>query len=378
MASSRPKIGIFLGGGGAVQGFPEIIQLTELISAGIIDVDDITYIVSTSVGSDNAWNYFKARQIWEEKINSHNDIFCVNPKLQAAYLNLFKNIPVFPWKHEHKTWREFAEDCKLQVWNFIQLLKFIRRAYRSIPNFILGSENSPKHFGNLHTFTDYLFGLAKFLDIDREQALLDLAPIMKILNDNLTEEDFSGQTAKVHIMTRSVVTGGEHIFTNKKEDLSRGENYHLIDSKETGLLAIRAAISLRTLFTSVEIGGMFYCDDGMANPFPVSYAFEEGCDVIFAFVKNYALYNPGSNLIEAAEEEINEDIKRSYLNLKRSAEIRARMEGKKLYIIHPTQPIHPDLSLLSISKKAKEYTINLEKEMVQKWLKDNSLAGTQV
>ncbi|MDO8555370.1 MAG: hypothetical protein Q7R75_02295 [bacterium] len=374
MASSTPpKVGIILGGGGGTEGFPQIIQLTELLKFLLkigVRPDDI-YFNATSVGTCNLWK--SSLETWQERINSHNDIFCVNPKIQAALMIFFKSVPVFPWKHKHNTWKELVEDYKLQLHNVIQGFKFFRRAYRSVPDLVLGSENSGGEFGK--TFLDNLLALIEYFGLDHELGALDLSPLIKILGEQVDENDILGKRSKLHIMTRSETTAEEHIFTNKEEDLAKGEHFHLIDSKEKALLAIRAAISWAPVFAPVSIDGALYCDDGTSNPFPASYAFDEGCEIVFALVKDYSLYTPGHNILTRLEKGSDADIKRAYLRLKKEAETRARVEGKKLYIIHPTQPIHQDLWLLGLSPAAKEYTTKLEIETMQKetqkWLEDN-------
>ncbi len=372
--ASKSQVGFFLGGGGAAQGLPEIIQIClimdELEKLGISE--DNLNIYATSVGACSVFNLRKAFKVWLDRINSHNDIFCVNPKLQAAYLNLFKNIPIFPWWHKHQTWRELREDWKVQFWNFIQFLKFIKRVRRSIPNVILGSENIPKFSeGELDSFIDYLFGLAEFYGIENELGGLDLAPLMNILEECISEEDILNRKAKVNIFVCSEETADEHVFTNKEEDLAKGGHYHLIDSKAKALSAVHAAVSLEPVFPPVAVDGSFYCDDGIANPLPISLAFDDGCDIIFVFVKDYSIYIPGGNIPRRFEKALDKSIKRIYMFSKKSAEIRARLEGKKLFFIHSVQPLHRDLALLSISQEAKEYTLKQEIESMEKWKEEN-------
>ena len=119
------------------------------------------------------------------------------------------------------------------------------------------------------------------------------------------------------------------------------------------------------------INGGIYCDSGPANPFPAEYAFDEECDTIFAFIKDFNRYVKGGGIFGSKVEDDDVSMRYRYNDIKRWADIKKRQEKQALYPIHPRYPLHPDLWLLGLSPASKVHTMKVEEEATRKWIKEN-------
>ncbi len=338
-----------LGGGGAAQGLPEIIQINEFLNAGI----KFHYLSGTSVAAWAVLNPKQAYAIYKDNINSEADIWDFDPNVKAVVRGALKNIPHEPFRHP------------------VKFLKFIARALANIPPIPWDLDPSPESFSRLSPFVEKVLTLAKIYGLDEAQGFFDLSPLVKKVRERLDLNEFWKQDTKIHIFARSVETGDLHIFSNKEEDCERGNQFHYIDSEDVAFKAAEAACALRSVFNPIIIGGRPYCDPGTANPFPIGYAFDEGCDTIFAFIKDFNRYTRGKNWFLSKIEDDDVSMRYRYNDIKKLADIRKRQEGQRLEVIHPQYPLHPDLWLLGLSPAAKEYTFPLEHEKTNQWLKEN-------
>lgn len=337
-----------LGGGGAAQGLPEIIQINEFLDAGI----KFDYLNGTSVGALAVLNLRQAYQIYRDDIHSKADIWDYDPDIKAAAKSILQNTPHEPFRHP------------------IKFFKFIFYAFSNIPPIPWGSDPF-NEFARLEPFADKLSALAKMYGLKKDQHFVDLSPLIKKIRERLDLSEFWKQNTKVHIFARSIENGDIYVFTNKEEDCGKNTRFIYMNSESEAFKAAEAACAIRDIIPPVNINGHYYCDAGTANPFPIDYAFDAVCDTIFAFVKDFERYARGNDILERKLEDDNAAMKGYTSAIKKLADIRMRQEKQKLYIIHPQYPLHPDLSLLGLSRAAKEHTFPTEREATRKWLKEN-------
>ena len=347
--SDLGKTAGILGGGGAVQGLPEIIQINEFLNAGV----KFDYLCGFSVAAWNVLNPKQAYAIYKDHIHSEADIWDFDSNIKAVVRSALKNIPHEPFRHP------------------VKFLKFIFRAFSDIPPIPWDWDPSSGGFSRLSPFVEKAVKLIRIYGLDEVQGGINLSPLVKKVGERLDLSEFWTQDTKVHIFVRSVETGDVHVFSNKKEDCERSGHFHFIDSADTAFKAAEAACALRSIFNPVVIEGHPYCDSGPANPFPVEYAFDEGCDTIFAFMKNFNRYARGQNWFSSKIEDDDVAMRYRFNEIKKWADIRKRQEKQKIYVIHPQYPLHPDLWLLGLSKAAKEHTFPVEHEATRKWLTEN-------
>jgi len=348
----HPKLGKtagILGGGGPAQGLPQIVQVNEFLRAGI----GFDYLGGISVGAWNALNPKQAYIIWRDIINSEADIWDFNPHLKAALKSVLQNIPHEPFRHP------------------VKFFKFIARALANTPSIPWDVDPSSSNVSCFAPFVEKVLTIAKMYGFDEIEGPLDVSPLVKKLREHLDLSEFWKQDTKVHIFTRSIETGDIHVFSNKKEDCDEGNQFHYIDSEDTAFKAAQAAIALRSVFPPVAINGGIYCDSGPVNPFPVEYAFDEDCDTIFAFIKDFNRYVKGGGIFGSKVEDDDVSMRYRYNDIKRWADIKKRQEKQALYPIHPRYPLHPDLWLLGLSPASKVHTMKVEEEATRKWIKEN-------
>lgn len=342
------KIGKLLCGGGVIGGLAQAVQLREFEQAGIhSDWDG-----AVSVGAFNAIT-INAIETWQSRITSPYAIYDLNPVLKKT----FKEARQFlaPFK-KHESWKEWMHDFKAQKQNAVQFLLFLKRTIltalkiaRDFPNndFI-----NPKDFASL---SEFAISALKEHDLCSLQSILSIDPLIKIVEENIDLNSALKKEPPLNIFVRNLNTGKEHILNPK--------------SIPELLLALRAASALVPFFEPVKIGEEYFCDIGAVNPFPAEHAFNAGCDTVFAFAKGYdpALKKP-QNVIEMWFSEIEIHTRKMFMMLYNKARERAKKENKKLYLVTPQYPPHPDLGFLSISSEAIEYTTEKESKTTQEFL----------
>lgn len=357
------KVGFFLGGGGAKEGLPQAIQLKLFFESGIKP----NVIDAGSVGAFNALDPENSLSIWENYVTSPEAIYEFNPaieKMTADFIEALPHrphIPHFPIKTP-KHWIEFIEDFKKSVEDLkVQIYKVIF-AYKLIkpllqPSFYQDSASITKAQKAGEPLLRAILEFIEKKEIRKIPAFLDIEPLLKLVSEKINLAFLSSCPWETNFLVRSFKTG-DIAF------LRAG------DPQEFVQLAC-ASSAIRPLFQPVFVQGEWYCDGIQANPFPVENLFEKGCDTIFAFVKNYELFAPQDDIFKALFfEEADGKDKQLFYTLKEKAQKRAKEENKKLFIIHPGEPMHPDLGLLSISPEAIKYTKEKETEAMTKFLKE--------
>lgn len=338
-----------LGGGGPAQGLPQIIQINEFLNAGV----KFHYLNATSVAAWNVLNPRQAYEIWKDDINSEADVWDLDLHSKAVVRSVFKNIPHEPFRHP------------------VKFLKFVARALANIPEIPWDLDPAPGNLSRLSPLAEKFVTVARMYGLDAMDGYLDLSPLVKKLRERVDLSDFWKQDTKVHILVRSVENGDIYVFSNKREDCEKNSHFLYIDSENTVFKVAQAACALRNIFPPVNINGHDYCDSGPVNPFPVEYAFDEGCDTIFCFIKDFSRYARSKNFLERLVEDDNAAMRDRYQEKKKQVDIRKRQEGQKSYEIFSKYPLHPDLGLLSLSPAAKKHTFPVESEATREWLKEN-------
>ena len=342
----HPKYGktaALLNSGGCIEGPPQAKQIEMLQEAGIT----FDYIICNSVGAWNGVRPDMAWRIWRTHITSPEAIWDYGLEIKALR-SAIESIPHEPFRHP------------------VAFVKFLLRAFENRPR-IWSAGSSTSDFSKL---TDTFLALAKIYGLTDMQSFFTLDPLVKTLKQHLDLSNFFTQNTKVHILARSIETGKEHIFSNKEEDEAKGENFHYIKSVDEIFLAAKASTALRLIFPPVEIRGNLYCDAGDGNPLPIDYAFDESCDTIFVFTREYK-YSRGRDPLHIHFETSEISLINFFHHLKHAATVRARKEVQKLFFITPQYPLHPDYWLLGVSEAALEHTEKVETEAMQKWISDN-------
>lgn len=365
-----------LGGGGAAEGLPQAVQIKEFWDAGERP-DDIVLI---SVGAFNGWNPADAIKIWEKEFRSPWDICDFNPEIKIIIEQVFQNIPRSPF-HRHATYKELFSDFKDQYSKLVQIIHFLMRAGRSIPTLSIGQPPSPEDFT---PFLKIFIEEANKHQLNCVRSIFDPAPLVKKLRKTIDLKKALESGITLHIFTQS--TAGDAIFiagsmpdADTLNRLQDSVQIHSINSEEELFRASLASAALRPLFAPVRMNGGQYWDVGAINPFPADYAFDIGCDEVFAFVKNFWSHKPNPDLdfYGASIDESDTSTQRHFIRQYKDARRRATAEGRKLHMILP-QSLHADLDLLWISPEAIEHTKKVETEATRKWIKENLPAGRQV
>lgn len=341
------EIGFLYCGGGCIGGLAQAVQSREFYKAGIHPKRKW----AVSVGAFNALDE-NAIKIWEKHIISPFAIYDLNPMLKKTFKEAQQFLAPF---QKHESWKEWMRDFKFQKHNVLQFLWFLKRtaatALRIARDFPNSDFINPKYFASL---SEFAISALKEHDLHFLSSILDMSPLMKVVEENIDLES-ALKGPPLTIFARHLETGKEKIFTPK-----------LVPEL---LAVLRATSALVPFFEPIKIGGEYFCDIGAVNPFPVEYAFDAGCDTVFAFAKRY---NPApqktQNVIEMWFSEIEIHTRKMFMILYHKAKERAVKEGKNLYVITPQHPPHPDLGFLSISPKAIEYTIEKESIATQKFL----------
>ncbi|MEK7559677.1 MAG: patatin-like phospholipase family protein [Patescibacteria group bacterium] len=348
------KIGFFLGGGGAKQGLPQAIQLNLFFKAGIKpDVID-----AGSVGAFNALYPENSISIWENYVTSPEAIYEFNPAVKKLIVDVkealpHKTSPPFSIK-EPQHWKEIVDDLKIQLYKIFFAYKLLKPLLKSSFYGDTTSIKKAKEAGEplRRVLTEFI----EKREIRKIPAFLDIEPIIKLIFEKINLESLSGYTWETNFLVRSFNTG-DITFLKAK------------NPQEFVPLACASA-AIRPLFSPVFVQNEWYCDGIQANPFPVENLFDK-CDTIFAFVQNYEIFEPKDNIFKALFfEESNALEKHLFRILKSQAQKRAQKENKKFFIIHPQEPMHKDLGLLSISEEAIKYTKKIETEATEKFLKE--------
>ncbi len=329
-------------------GLIQAVQLREFHKAGIHP----DWNGNVSVGALNGLSP-DAIEIWQKCITSPYAIFDLNPSLKKVFKDARQFIAPFK---KHDGWKEWMRDFKFQKHNILQIVWFLKRTIattlkiaRDFPN---GEFSNPKQFASI---SEFAISTLKEHDLYFLKSILDIEPLINIVQNNFDLEAYLKNSPPMNIFVRHLETGQERILTPK--------------SVPELLLALRAASALMPVFEPVKIDGEYFCDIGATNPFPVEYAFDAGCDTVFAFTKSRKKQrsNP-KNVIEMWFSETDIHIRRIFTLLFKEARKRAKREGKKLYLVMPKYLPHPDLGFLSISKEAIDYTIEKETEATQKFI----------
>lgn len=340
------EIGIVRCGGGCM-GLIQAVQLREFYKAGIIPKQSW----NVSVGAFNSLTS-DVIEIWQKHITSPFAIYDMNPALKKVFKDARQFIAPFK---RHDSWKEWMRDFKSQKQNAWQFLMFCKRtistALKIAQDFPNGDFANSKNFSSI---AEFAVSALKEHELYNLQSILDIGPLMKIVEENIDlEKALKGPP--LNILVRNLRTGKERVIAPK--------------SAPELLQTLRAASALVPFFEPVKIGNEFFCDVGAVNPFPVEYAFDAGCDTVFAFTKGRkGRVTKPQNVIEAWFLEVDIHTKRIFTLLFGEAKKRAKQEGKKLYLVTPQHPIHPDLGFLSISPDAIEYTIEKEGEATKKFL----------
>ena len=340
------KIGFVRCGGGAIGGLAQAVQLHEFEKAGI----QADWNGNVSVGAFNALSQ-NTIEIWKKHITSPFAIYDLNPALRK----IFKDARQFiaPFK-KHESWKEWMREYKLQKQNIAQTLSFLKRTLVTGWKIIRNPNNNFFDSKDFATLSEFAISALKEHDLYNLQSFLSIDPLMEVVEKNIDLET-ALKGPSLNIFVRHLQTGKEKILNPK--------------SKPELLLALRAASALVPFFEPVKIYEEYYCDVGDVNPFPVKYAFDVGCDTVFAFVKGYNTPLPKpANVIEMMLAEVEIHTRKMFLLLYKQTKERAKREGRKLYVVSPKSPPHPDLGFLSISPEAIEYTIEKESEATQKFL----------
>ena len=341
------KVGFVLCGGACLEGLPQAAQLREFAKAEI----EPDWLGAVSVGAFNALDRKNVIDVWKNQITSPFKIYDLNPSLKKVFKDARQFIAPFK---KHDTWKEWMRDFKSQKQNAWQLFSFCKRTIfsalkiaRDFPN---GDFANQKNFSSV---SEFAISALKEHDLYNLSSILDIEPIMKAVEENIDLQSVF-QGPPLNIFVRRLETGKEQILTPKSVPELR--------------LALRAASALVPFFEPVKIGEKYFCDIGGVNPFPVEYAFDAGCDTVFAFAKGRKQdFKKPANVIEAWFAELEIYTTRIFILLFAKARERAKKEGKKLYLITP-QDQHPDLGFLSISPKAVEYAMRVESEATQKFI----------
>lgn len=342
------KVGFLRCGGGCIAGLAQAVQLQEFYKAGIRP----DWNGAVSVGAFNMLDE-NVIEIWQKHITSPFAIYDLNPALK----HVFKEARQFlaPFK-KHDSWKEWRRDFKLQKQNALHFILFCKRTIltalkiaRDFPN---SDFKNPKDFASI---SEFAISALKEHDLYNLSSILDIGPLMKIVEESVDLEAALKNGPPLNIFVRHLETGKENVLTPK--------------SVPELLLSLRAASALVPFFEPIKIEEDYFCDIGAVNPFPVEYAFDAGCDTVFAFTKSYEkLFSVPKNVIEMWFLEIEIHTRKIFMLLYKKARGRAKKEGKNLYLVTPKYPPHPDLGFLSISPEAIEYTIKNETESMQKFL----------
>ena len=342
------KVGFVRCGGGCIGGLAQAVQLREFHKAGIHP----DWNGNVSVGAFNGLTH-NSIEIWEKYITSPYAIYDLNPALKKVFKDARQFIAPFK---KHDSWKEWMRDFKSQKHNALQFISFCKRTIltalkiaRDFPN---GDFTNSKNFSSI---SEFAVSALKEHDLYSLKSILDIEPLMNIVQSNIDLESALENSQPMNIFVKHLKTGKEHILTPK--------------SVPELTLALQAASALVPFFEPVKIGKDYFCDIGAINPFPVEYAFDAGCDTVFAFVKGQEeRISEPQNVIEMWFSEIDIHTKRIFTLLFSKARERAKKEGKKLYLVTPKHSPHPDLGFLSISPEAIEYTIEKETEATRKFI----------
>lgn len=377
------RVGWFLGPGGMAEGFPQAVQIQEFWKAGI--VPDV--IFAESVGVFNGLNPPKASQIWQENFSSPWAVYDLNSDLKRFVektLKAYKSIPP-PLLRKHKSWLEALRDWSNYRKNYkssrefltdlCHLLGHARQILTSLPSLPLGSNPSPKE---LIPLLEILLSEFKLLGLDKTASLFDPSPLIKKLRETIDFKEALDRSISFHVLARSrnehhVFSCGTPLSAEAMGKLTRKYKLNEIKSENDLVLASLASSAIGPYFSRVKINGRFFCDSGTINPFPIRCLFDAGCDTIFAFVKNYEIYNHPDemNILESMAEETDMSMQTIFKYQRDRIMEYAEREGKKKpYIVYPTR-LHQDLQTLWISPEAMEYTTTTEKEATRKLIKDD-------
>jgi hypothetical protein len=357
-------VGWYLGGGGCSQGAPQAVQINELYP-----VIRPHKILASSVGGYNSLKPEDAFSIWENHFYSRSRIYSVHPELSKRLIaRLLEHIPRMPHWREHRSMREFYYDCQLQMHNLLQIIRFVLRTLRTISQAPrTTSETSAFNSLSASTLKESLL-LARAWGLDELQALLDLTPLLKAIQEVVDLENVLNPPYNRIFLARC---GWQlHFFSRySEESLIRKypSCFHRMTTWEDHKFALRASSALPPFFEGVREDGKIFRDAGNLNPFPVKYLFEMGCDTVFAFVKNPEQVLPERNMHEATLAELEISPGEYFKYLIKRAKKHAKRNGKRLFIITP-QPLHPSLNLLNVTPEALEYTKRVEKEAMQRFL----------
>ena len=305
------KVGFLLCGGGCLGGLPQAVQLHEFNKACISP----DWIGGVSVGALNAVNYKNPIETWQNNVRYPTAIYDLNPILK----NVFKEARQFiaPFK-KHESWKEWGRDFKFQKQNIAQALSFLKRTAITGWKIIRNSNNdffNPKDFSSL---SEFAISILKEHDLNNLSSILDISPLIKIVEENIDLGSALKNEPPLNVFVRYLNTGKEHVLTPK--------------SIPELLLALRAACALVPFFKPVKIGEDYFCDIGAINPFPAKYAFDAGCDTVFAFAKDYEGQPPVSqnimpqNIIELWFSELEMHTRKMSIFLRDEARERARKE----------------------------------------------------
>lgn len=359
------KIGWFLDGGACLEGCPQAVQVSEFIKAGIRP----DCIVTKSVGALNGLAPERAPLIWKGYFYSPELIYDLHPDFKRLRRRI---IEVRPRWRPHQSWADFFRDLKVQGGHILTLTVFCARTVLSILRILfspLSNDGSP--FQNL--FSSPLFrslpGITKTIGINKFQGIFDLTPLFTAVSRVVDFEKLVEGDCTRHILTRHNTE--IHVFSthlSKGVVRSFGSRAHLVSSKEDLLAAIRAATALPPFFEPVFIEGKEFRDLGSLNTFPIDLLFAEGCDTIFAFADDYSTAIDEDTVTGALIGESYRASRSLFGFLYHRALKRAAKEGRKLYLITPQRPPHPDLQLLWISPAAIEHTTRVEIEAMREFL----------
>lgn len=361
------KIGWFLGGGGCLFGPHQAYDISECFKEFPPDI-----ILAESVGGYNSIDPENAFIIWKKYFFYASKIYGVDPELYKKLIApLFEFIPRLPKWHNYKNAKELYYDCKLQLYHLAQIILLPLRLIQTISKLITqknGGASTIEKFLASSTLRETL-NLAHERGLDNLQALFDITPLISTIEE-ITDHEKALNPSFNRIILAS--QGEEiHFFARYPEPLLSEKylpNFHIIATWEELEFALRATSALPPFFPGVKQGGLIYSDPGSLNPFPVEYLFDAGCKTVFAFVKDSASPMPERNIYERTLAEIEKPSRQNFKTLRKRAEIRAKLEGKNLYII-TQQPPHPDLHLLAISPAAIDYAGQVEKEAMQNFFK---------
>lgn len=361
------KIGWFLGGGGCLFGPHQAYEITECFKKFPPDI-----VIAESIGGYNSIDPENAFMIWKKYFFSTSKIYGVDPELyKKLIVPLGEFIPHLPHWHNYKSAKEFYRDCRLQLYHLTQIMLLPLRLIQTMSKLIIQNNDETSYIEKIlvsPALKETLI-LAHERGLDNLQALFDLMPIIRTLGKIIDHEKILNPPFNRII----IASQGEelHFFASYPEPElceKHSSRFHIITAWEELEFALRATSALPPFFPGVERNGKIFSDPGSLNPFPVDCLFDAGCNTIFAFVKDTTSPIPERNIYERTLAEIEKPSRQNFRTLLGMAKMRARLEGKNLYVISQ-QPPHPDLNLLATSPAAIDYAEQVEEKAMKNFFK---------